>query len=91
MKRLISIVLVMLIASMFSGCVIVDAHYSNRHRYQGGFYVTNYPPPPPPQPVYIYKTPPPPPPPVVIVKPAPAPHHNGGPGPGPGGRRDLRR
>ena len=93
MKRLFQIVLVMLIALMFSGCVIVDAHYHPGHRRYTGVVVTNYPPPPPPKHVYVVKTLPlpPQPPPVVVVKPAPAPHNNGTPGPGHEGRRDLRR
>ncbi len=93
MKRLISIMLLITIALMFSGCVIVDAHYHRGYgRHYSGVVVTNYPPPPPPRPVYVIRSsPPPPPPPVVIVRPAPAPHHDGGPGRGPEGRRDLRR
>ena len=93
MKRLFQIVLVMLIALMFSGCVIVDAHYHPGHRRYTGVVVTNYPPPPPPKHVYVVKTLPPPPPPVVVVRPAPSrpgpPHH--GSAPEPGGRRNLRR
>ena len=94
MKRLISIVMVTLIALMFSGCVIVDAHYQYRHGYHGGVIFTNVPPPPPRYPVFVFKSAPPPPPSVVIVGPSPsrsAPSHHNDRGPGPGGRRDLRR
>ncbi|MBN2589859.1 MAG: hypothetical protein JXA96_08345 [Sedimentisphaerales bacterium] len=92
MKRLISIVLVMLIALMFSGCVIVDAHYHNRHRRYNGVVVTNFPPPPPPKPVYVISSSPPRPP-VVVVKPS---HSRSKPlhknyKTEPGGRRNLRR
>ena len=92
MKRLITIVLVMLMALMFSGCVIVDAHYHCGYgRHYSGVVVANYPPPPPPRPVYVYRPSPPPPLPVVVVRPAPVPHHNSGPVPRHEGRRDLRR
>ena len=89
MKRLISITLVMLIALMFSGCVIVDAHYQYRYRHHG-IVVRDYPPPPPPHSGYYIQ----PPPPVVIVKPAPSPYgppHHYDRGPASGGRRELRR
>jgi hypothetical protein len=87
MKHLISIILVILIAGMFSGCVIVDAHYNYRHGYHSGIVVTNVPPPPP----YYYARPFPPPPIIYEVRPSPPgpPHHSGGPRPD--GRRDLRR
>jgi hypothetical protein len=89
MKRLITIVLVMLTALMFSGCVIVDAHYHRRHRYHGGVVVTNY----PPEPVCVIRTSPPPPHPVVIVEsshPRPGrPHHKSRPYHS--GRRNLRK
>lgn len=93
MKRLISIILLITIGLMFSGCVIVDANYYHGYgRHYSGVVVANYPPPPPsPREVYVFRSSPPPPPPVVIVRPAPAPHHNGGPGPWNEGRRDLRR
>ncbi|MBN1973459.1 MAG: hypothetical protein JW787_07450 [Sedimentisphaerales bacterium] len=102
MKRLFSIILVMLIAIMFSGCVIVDAHYHRGHGYRSGVVVTNYPPPPPVYPVYVVRPPISVPPPYIIYDvrrplpprdhrpPAPPSSQRSSP-PRPEARRDLRR